>query len=939
MKLNYTSALFYGIVLCCLPFWCLAQTTPNYCLNKGTRTNVWINKISIGNWSHQSGNNNGYLQKSATELVLKSVTSYPLQLELGGVPRIQDTMYWQIWVDANGDGDFEDAQEMVFQAKSLQRTQPKGDILLPYDAKSGLQRLRLVLSKTGFVGSCEQSAKVLEVEDYDFSLEEGQAVCTALAPQNIHIEIITDSSARIFIKRPASLAYHLDVRDEYGTVVYHTEYLLGDTVLIRGLEIRTTYHAKVQLQCYPDVFSPWSEAAVFTTPTPICNIPKLENMGINSLNAGRYAFATDLSASFYNWRFRLKGELEWIATGSTNDTLVLPLDFDDQELEIQLSITCKNVVQSEWSLSKTFRTAEACAEPKFENISVKRDFFFKKTNLIYSNHSDLRHWRLRVLGDSSWMEFTEYQAALSLDTLFSESFEVQLRLECRNGQLSAWSKSIVLAASNCPQLNPNAARHFEYFFGPYPSLQIIWKSSAPSAKAEATYKWSFREKGQEEWSTPQQSNAPETVLHGMMPGRTYEIRMEVTCAVDSLKSFSVIETKFLPPSCVEIDKSRITIHQHHKVVSVDVEIEYSLPIQVRYAQKGSTEYDTLFALGGWGPTLKNLLPNTEYEVSVRGYCYGSTELPWSDPLYFKSLSCELPLLGAINLQEFAPTDSIGFTASFFTPRSLDTTLLIYHWQYRVRDSSTWTRTALSKANFPQFTLRNIQLNTNYELQLVAHCISNPIDSFALSTYFSTDPMQCGSKPDTTILRINKYPWLGASHSQVTSKLPDTYLWEVSVLQREGNEWTILSNEVYQRIPPNYQLNVDDDKAFQFRIICPNKTVSPWSEIIFPGGFAKFEEPISLFKGFVLKEKLIVAPNPSNGQFNILLPAEIPTGQSEGWLEVFNVAGQKVLGRKTSVNAGDASGLDLSDQSPGMYLLRLKIGQQVFTERLLLNKGQ
>ncbi len=85
--------------------------------------------------------------------------------------------------------------------------------------------------------------------------------------------------------------------------------------------------------------------------------------------------------------------------------------------------------------------------------------------------------------------------------------------------------------------------------------------------------------------------------------------------------------------------------------------------------------------------------------------------------------------------------------------------------------------------------------------------------------------------------------------------------------------------------------------------------------------------------------LRIAPNPSNGQFNILLPAEIPADQPEGWLEVYNVAGQKVLNRKTPLNAGDALGLDLSDQSPGMYLLRLKIGQQVYTERLLLSTNR
>ncbi len=331
MKLNYTSAVYsYFAVLCCLPFWCLAQTTPNYCLNKGTRTNVWINKISIGTWSHQSGNNNGYLQKTDAQLNLRPGITYPLQLELGGTPRVQDTLYWQIWVDANGDGDFEDIDERVFQAKTLQRTQPKGNMVIPYYALNGQSRLRLVLSKTGFVGSCEQGSKVLEVEDYDFRLE-GLPSCAALEAQNIHIEAITDSSARIIVKRPTSISYQLEVRDEFGAVVQLFEYLLYDTVLVRGLKVRNTYVARIQLQCYQEVFSPWSEAAVFTTPFPICDSPKVENILIESIDGLKYTFATNLSAAAYSWRFRPKGEQNWLYfSNRSKDTL--DFEFYDREM-------------------------------------------------------------------------------------------------------------------------------------------------------------------------------------------------------------------------------------------------------------------------------------------------------------------------------------------------------------------------------------------------------------------------------------------------------------------------------------------------------------------------------------------------------------------------------------------------------------------------------
>lgn len=921
--------------------WSFAQNaSADYCLSKGTRSNLWINKISIGTWAYQSGNNNGYLQKPAVDLVLKSVTPYSLQLELGGIPRIQDSMYWQIWVDANGDGDFEDEQERVFQAKSLQRAQPKGNIQLPYGAVGGQRRLRLMLSKTGFASPCEQSAKVLEVEDYDFSLEEGEATCTAIAPQNIRIDAITDSSARIIIKRPASLAYHLKVRDERGTVVYHTQYLLQDTILIHDLRVRTTYQVTVQLQCYPDVFSPWSEAAFFSTPTPICDTPKRENIEINALGASRYSFSTNLLASFYNWRFRLAGEQAWTTVGSTNATLQLPLDYDNREVEVQLSITCKGVVQSEWSPGKTFRTAEFCAEPKFDSIKVERDFGFKKTRFSYTIPWSLSHWRLRALGDTSWMEFTTHQATLLVDTLLEESFEVQMRLECKNGQLSAWSKSIVLRASNCPQLNPDEPRHFEYFFAGYPAFQIRWISSAPSVKSEATYQWFFREKGEEEWSIPQLSRVPTTVLRGMTPGKTYEIKMEVTCALDSLNAFSVIETKVLPLSCVEIDESLIKVYQQGiGELNITVEIEESVPFQMLFAQKGSTEYDTLIGLGWWSKYFNKLPADTEYEVRVRGYCFDGTEIPWSTPFYFKTWSCELPTYGKIDIKYFEPLDSIVFDASFTDTRNqVDTTSLTYHWQYRKRDSDQWVKTALHKSYFKRFVLRELEPNTNYELRQVTHCLQNPIDTFALSIYFSTDPDQCGSKPDTSMLMINRTPWPVVSDPWFTCKIPDTYSWGARILERRGNEWVISPSRVYLQIPPSFKVYVPEGMAFQFRINCPNGNIGPWSEIIFPGDFEQFVEPISLSKGFVLKEKLVIAPNPGNGRFNILLPMQSPTEQT-AYLEVYNMAGQKIRSQIQALVEKGSIQLDLGNQNSGIYLLRIKIGQQVYTDRLLLHSDR
>lgn len=940
MKLIYSSALFYGIVLCCLPFWCLTQTTPDYCLSKGNKNSLWINNLKVGAWNYQSGNNNGYLSLTQLDWPLQIGYNYALQLEMGGVARIQDTLYWQIWLDSNGDKDFLDHGEQLFKAKTLQRVPAKGQLIIPFNLLSGAYHLRLMLSKKAFASACGEGAEVQEVEDYQVNIK-GLDPCPPLDTANIQIHWLGDGTAEVVLNKPDSLLYHLELYDESQTLVKAYPFLQTDTVLLSKLNAGSVYGVRVQLQCPPTYLSEWSPQVKFSTASAFCPMPELKDFYVKSLEDNQYQFIANISAQTYIWRYRVKGDTVWADSISWhNDTLDWVLPYDDLTLEIQLSIVCENQGRSSWKYVQTFQSNTlTCALPSAENLVTRYNINEGKLQLIAGISAQLYRWRLRAVGDTSWKEITTTQGEFRIDTVFVQAQEVQLQILCSNGKYSPWSANKIIFQRECPQSTPNTTEHFDYFHGGIPAVWILWISEAPGATIPATYRWSYREAGLQSWSSPVRTIQSNVVLEGMTPGKTYEIRMEIICGKDSLNPQSVIELKEMPNSCVEINATDVKLRAFSDMIEMDVQFPNAVPYQVRIRQQDSVQYDTLLGLGQWMRQFINLAPGTTYEISLRGYCYDGTELPWSDPLFVRTLSCKLPRFGRIEMDQFDAPDSIGFTANFITPPSIDTVAINYHWQYRVRDSSNWTRTASNKAHFPYFTVQNVQPNTNYELQLVTHCINNPIDSFVLSTYFSTDPMQCGSKPDTSVLSIDKYPWPGSSYHRVTSKLPDTYLWSARVLQREGNEWTILSTQVYQRILPSFQVPVDDDKAFQFRIICPNNTVGPWSEIIFPGAFAKPEEPISLFKGFILKEKLVVAPNPSNGQFNILLPAEIPADQSEGWLEVFNVSGQKVLNRKTSVIAGDALGLDLSDQRPGMYLLRLKIGKQVFTERLLLSTNR
>ncbi len=389
--------------------------------------------------------------------------------------------------------------------------------------------------------------------------------------------------------------------------------------------------------------------------------------------------------------------------------------------EAQLSVLCQNGTQSEWSASKNFRTEPLrCAGPIFDSIRVQRNIFIKITEFSYPFYGIGYQWRFRVVGETAWKEYATYQSFFYVDTLFAESFEVQLRLECRNGQLSAWSKSIVLAASNCPQVHPAATSHFSYFFAAYPSFQISWISAAPTVESQASYSWSFREKGQEIWSEPLKTTGPSGILRGMTPGKTYEIRLQVFCELDSLNPTTVIETKALPLSCVEIDESSVRIYTTKTSKRIELpDFDESLPFQMRIRQQDSIRYDTFFGLGQWSKYFSNLPTGTAYEISVRGYCFDGTQLPWSEPIIYRTTSCSLPISGGIDVMEISPQDSSATIEAYFGNQPYDTAALVFHWRYRIRDSLNWT--TFSTGAEKRAILRGLKPSSNYEVQMVVKC--------------------------------------------------------------------------------------------------------------------------------------------------------------------------------------------------------------------------
>ena len=73
--------------------------------------------------------------------------------------------YWKIWVDLNGDADFDDAGELVYDAGGLNQNSVSGSFTIPTSATNGNTRLRVSMKYNGAQTACE-AFDYGEVEDY-----------------------------------------------------------------------------------------------------------------------------------------------------------------------------------------------------------------------------------------------------------------------------------------------------------------------------------------------------------------------------------------------------------------------------------------------------------------------------------------------------------------------------------------------------------------------------------------------------------------------------------------------------------------------------------------------------------------------------------------------------------------------------------------------------
>ncbi|MEX1187896.1 MAG: GEVED domain-containing protein [Bacteroidia bacterium] len=244
---------------CSQPSACL-----NYCTSRGNTTqDEYIASVSLGNYTNNSGSNGGYASYASSAVFTKG-SSYSLSITPAWTSTLYNE-YSRVWADWNGDGDFDDAGELIYDQGSASTASPlNGNFTVPATAVTGNTTIRVSMKYNAASTTCETFAYG-EVEDYCVSIENDIApppVCNT--PSGLSASSITTSSASIsFNAVTGAVSYNLDYKLS-SVSTWSSASVSSTTNNFTGLNPSTSYDLRVQTVCSFGTSS-YSAVASFTT--------------------------------------------------------------------------------------------------------------------------------------------------------------------------------------------------------------------------------------------------------------------------------------------------------------------------------------------------------------------------------------------------------------------------------------------------------------------------------------------------------------------------------------------------------------------------------------------------------------------------------------------------------------------------------------------------
>ena len=484
-----------------------------YSYGNGNSLNDWIAGVAVGTIDNFSSNGYGYTNFTSQTTILQPNSPYYIQLT-PGTNDSPKTVYWRVWIDLNGDNDFNDNGEQVFQASGLTSLSVAGNITIPVSASQGLTRMRISMSTGDYPLSC-QTLNLLDVEDYSVNI-----ISTCSAPTTsefIHSNVAT-TTAQLSTTAGGN-QFQFRYKLSSGSTWTTTSESASTSTSISSLTSGTSYDYQVRRRCTNNVWSNWSVTKMFTTTTATCPTPTgltISNIGATSFTvswnaiSGATAYEIQLkqgpAGDWYNIEGNPFGGSPFNVSGVS----------DNMTTQCRVRSICGSS-NSPYSTEVTFMTATLpCSEPTTSEFN-QSNVTTISAQLSTTAGGNLFQFRHKLSSGSIWTTTSEMASNItSIGSLSAgTSYDYQVRRRCTNNVWSNWSGSRTFSTNISVQA-PIANFSTSTTCGQAP-LSVNF--SDMSSQAPTSWLWNF---GNGQTSTLQNPSVTYTI-----PG-TYNITLNVT---------------------------------------------------------------------------------------------------------------------------------------------------------------------------------------------------------------------------------------------------------------------------------------------------------------------------------------------------------------------------------------------------------------------------